>query len=334
MSALGTHISRFFNDHLPLQRGASVNTVRAYRDTFVLLLEFLASQNGVEVNELPCASLTEEGILSFLSYLETDRRAQPSTRNQRLAGIHSFCKYLQRKEPSCIDNCNSILAIPFKKTQKRSIAYMNVEEMEALLRQPDTGTPHGRRDLAMLLLLYDTGARVQELIDMRFSQMRLEGKVATVVVHGKGNKDRLVPLQAETARIIREYHQGLSVKNDESTLFTNSRGQPLTRAGVQFIIDKYVSMARRAHPHLFRGKIHCHSFRHSKAMHLLEAGVNLIYIRDFLGHVSVTTTEIYARTNPVIKSRIIEENSKSFNIDAKYEREKQDDLLAWLKQNF
>ena len=107
MSTLGTHISRFFNDHLPLQRGASANTIRAYRDTFVLLLEFLAAQNGVEVNELPCASLTEESILSFLSHLETDRHAQPSTRNHRLAGIHSFCKYLQRKEPSCIDNCNS-----------------------------------------------------------------------------------------------------------------------------------------------------------------------------------------------------------------------------------
>ena len=334
MSTLGPHISRFFNDYLPLQQGASTNTVKAYRDTFVLLLEFLASQNGVEVNELTCASLTEESILSFLSHLETDRHAKPSTRNQRLAGIHSFCKYLQRKEPSCIDNCNSVLAIPFKKSPGRGIAYLSVEEIELLLRQPDTGTPHGRRDLAMLLLLYDTGARVQELIDLRFSQMRLDGKVATVVLHGKGNKDRLVPLRDETARIIREYHQGLCMKNDESSLFTNSRGQPLTRAGIQFIIDKYVSMARMAHPHLFRGKIHCHSFRHSKAMHLLEAGVNLIYIRDFLGHVSVTTTEIYARTNPVIKSRIIEENSKSFNIDAKYKREKQDDLLAWLKQNF
>jgi integrase/recombinase XerD len=196
MNTLGMHVTRFFNDYLPLQCGASANTIMAYRDTFVLLLEFLVSQSGLQVNELPCDCLTDESVLAFLAFMEAERHIRPSTRNQRLAGIHSFCKFLQRKEPSCIDNCNAILGIAFKKTPMKSIAYMSMEEVEVLLAQPDVGTVRGRRDLALLLLLYDTGARVQEMIDLKYSQMRLGGKMATLVLHGKGNKDRLVPLQA------------------------------------------------------------------------------------------------------------------------------------------
>lgn len=332
MNSLSSYVTKFFSDYLPLQLGASTNTMKAYRDTFVLLLDFLAVKRNVEVNRLDCDCLTEESILAFLSYLEAERRILPSSRNQRLAGIHSFCKFLQRKEPVCLESCNAILGIPFKKTVKKGIAYMSIEEMEVLLNQPDASTPKGLRDLALLLLLYDTGARVQELIDLRYEQIRF-GKVTTVVLHGKGSKNRLVPLQETTRLIVEKYRTEVCWKNEADNLFTNNRKQSLTRAGVQFIIGKYVSMARSKHSELFKSKIHCHSFRHSKAMHLLEAGVNLIYIRDFLGHVSVTTTEIYARTNPVIKSKILFENSKSFNLESKYERQKQEDLLAWLKKS-
>ncbi len=332
MSELSTHITRFFADYLPLQLGSSENTMKSYRDTFVLFLAFLVKQTATETHRLECDHLTEENVLLFLTYLENERHVCPATRNQRLASIHSFCKYLQRREPASTGNCNAILHIPFKKTAKPGVSYMSIEEMEVLLSQPDSANGKGLRDLALLLLLYDTGARVQELIDIRPEQIG-HGKLTTIILHGKGNKSRLVPLQESTWRIMREYKASIASPDMKKHLFTNNRKQPLTRAGVQFIINKYVCQARIQRPDLFKAKIHCHSFRHSKAMHLLEAGVNLIYIRDLLGHVSVTTTETYARANPVIKSKILLENSKSFNLDAKYEQAKKNDLLNWLKVN-
>jgi site-specific recombinase XerD len=209
---------------------------------------------------------------------------------------------------------------------------MSLEEVAFLFTVPNQKDAGQLRDLSILVLLYESGARIQELLDLCPRHMRF-GSTTTVELHGKGNKTRLVPVNADAASIVKNYIRHCKREGEAEPLFINRRGEKLTRVGIQYIIDKYVSIAREDRPDLFRNRITNHSFRHSKAMHLLEAGVNLIYIRDFLGHSSVVTTEIYARTNPKIKEEQLKKHSSSIENVERYDKQQKEDLIAWLKNN-
>ena len=207
---------------------------------------------------------------------------------------------------------------------------MTLDEITFLFSLPDQKDDTQLRDLCILVLLYESGARVQELIDLCPCHIRF-GSTNTVSLHGKGNKTRIVPISADVAAITRCYLTRCGRTVSADPLFVNRKGDKLTRAGIQYIIDKYIKIGRERNPDFFKNRITNHSFRHSKAMHLLESGVNLVYIRDLLGHTSVRTTEIYARTNPKIKEEQLRKNSTMIKTETKYDPHKKEDLIHWLK---
>ena len=327
------HVTKYFSEYLPRHRGVSENTLCSYRDTFVQMIKYMEDKHSISCRKLSMDDFTSNRIFGFLDYLENERSVSPSTRNQRLAAIHSFFKYVQKNEPSCFSLCADILAIEFKNTPDPVIGYLKIEELQFLFTLPDVGTRREIRDLAILTTLYETGARVQELIDLRFGDVSL-ASFPTVVLNGKGGKSRTVPIGSDVVSILRRYINEYAISIPEQYLFTNSQKTKLTRVGIQYIIDKYIMRGRVLQPTMFNQKITNHSLRHSKSMHLLEAGVNLLYIRDFLGHSSVTTTEVYAKANPEIKRKIIEQHGVKLGIQDKYSNAKKDELLDWLKMSF
>jgi len=327
------HITKFFAEYLPLHAGLSKNTLKSYRDAFVLFLNFVESEVRVPPNKISLEMLDASLVEKFLLYLEEVRKVGVSTRNQRLSAIHSFARYLQKKELSAFTRCSAILAIPFKKGRPAEMAYFSIAEITALLAIPNVKTKKGLRDLAMLTALYETGARVQELVDLTVSSLNIEASTPYVELRGKGNKLRKVPISDDAADILRKHMKVSDIYGSQTLLFTNPQKNKLTRAGVQYVIDKYIAQAKQNNAEFFRQVITNHSFRHSKAMHLLEAGVNLVYIRDFLGHSSVTTTEVYAKTNPEVKRKALIENSLSGIASIRYDSQGRNDLLEWLKNN-
>lgn len=326
------YITKYFSDYLPNQAAASQNTINAYRDAVVQLLEFFHQNYSVSPEELTYEDFSIEKIEAFLEWLEEKRGVSVSTRNHRLAVIHAFFRYIQYRDPAGFEQCSRVLSVPYKKAPITPMNYMTVEETKFLFTLPDQSDDAGLRDLAIMAVMYETGARVQEMIDMMPSSLRF-GTTATVELHGKGNKTRLVPVDAAAADILRNYMRRSGRSNEYEPLFVNRKGEKLTRAGIQYIVDKYVSIARKQKPEFFKKRITNHSFRHSRAMHLLEAGVNLIYIRDLLGHTSVVTTEIYAKTNPKIKEEQLKKHSEKLVSSERYSAGEKKDLLNWLKKS-
>lgn len=326
-------LADFLTKYLPAERGMSYNTIASYRATFILLISFMENEKKIRPEKLMFSDLTKKCVDDFLNYLETVRKCSISTRNVRLAALHSFFKFVQYEWPEQIDECRRILSIKVKKTNKGSINYLTIDGIKLLLLQPDLSTSKGIRDLAMIALMYDTGARVQEIIDLTPFSLRLS-KPYTIKIVGKGNKARIVPLMNEEVIHLKNYMSKNSLLEDYANmypLFSNNRKEKLTRAGVTHILQKYASMARKENSVLIPAKISCHSLRHSKAMHLLQAGVNLIYIRDILGHESVTTTEVYAKVDSKQKRDAIE---KAYVGVVKKEAPiwvKNQNLLEWLK---
>ena len=328
------YISDFISRYLPNEKGASANTITAYRDTFVLLLNFTQNVKHVKIEKLTLEKITKETIIEFLDWIQKDRKCSNSTRNSRLAAIHSFYRYLQYESLDYLHECQKILSIKFKKTQKESINYLTIEGIKLLLQQPDTTTSKGRRDLTLLSLMYDTGARVQETIDFTPSMLRLN-KPATIKIVGKGNKARLVPMLDAQTEHLKNYLKENRLNEPFANiypLFFNSRKEKLTRAGINFIVQKYIKTARKENKMIIPEKISCHSLRHSKAMHLFQAGVNLVYIRDILGHVSIQTTEIYARADSKQKRQAIEKAYVNVNPDEEPMWTKDENLVSWLKK--
>jgi integrase/recombinase XerD len=328
-----THISGFLSKYLPNERGASVNTIASYRDTFVLLIGFMRDKKGIRVEKLALESITRETVLEFLDWLQNDRKCSNATRNSRLAAIHSFYKYLQLEDLAYVLECQKILSIKFKRMSKEVMNYLSIDGMKLLLQQPDTSTVKGRRDLTLLSLMYDTGSRVQEIIDLTPSALRLN-KPVTVKVTGKGNKARIVPLLDGQVDQLKSYLKETRLDTVQANLyplFSNSRKEKLTRAGISHIVHRYAVTARALDEKLIPAKLSPHSLRHSKAMHLLQAGVNLVYIRDILGHVSVQTTEIYARADSRQKREAIEKAYVNINPNEESKWLQNDNLLTWLK---
>lgn len=327
-------LTRYLTDFLPGQRNVSPNTIKSYRDTFKQYLMFMQEAQGIRPERILFASVTALSIKDFLNWLETSRDVGVSTRNQRLAAIHSFFRYAQTENPEILFESQKILGIPFKKKQQQTILHLSMNQLAYLLEQPDTSTKRGRRDLALMVALYDTGARVQELIDLRVCDVRLV-QPATITLTGKGNKKRNVPIMAKTHSILEGYmaeNHLLESGRQQSPLFHNSRCQSFTRPGITYILDKYFKRAKLSHiDEIFPDKLHPHMLRHSKSLHLLESGVNLIYIRDFLGHVSVTTTEIYLKFDTELKRKVLEAAYPQVMTQDAPAWEENTDILQWLQ---
>lgn len=301
------YLTNFLSIYLPAQKNISKNTILSYRDTFKLFIRYSEKQKNVAAERLTLNDVSSDWIIGFLDWLEMDRKCSISTRNQRLAAIHSFFKYIQSEEPEGMYHFQKILALPTKKAEQKVVEYLTAEAVKLLLEQPDRHTPRGRRNLSLLSVLYDTGARVQELIDLRVCDVIL-GASSIITLHGKGNKIRRVPIMKNTASLIQSYLQENKLSEpwkNEYPLFPNNQHRKLTRVGISYIISKYADSARKISK-VIPPKVKAHMLRHSKAMHLLQAGVNLIYIRDFMGHVDLKTTEIYARTDTETKRKAIE----------------------------
>lgn len=316
------HLTDYLSIYLPGQRNLSSHTIASYRDTFKLLLIFCEHEKGIPPESLTLAHMNDDLILAFITWIETTRNCSISTRNQRLAAIHAFFRYIQAETPERLLINQRILAIPFKKTGKPAVSYLSTEALESVLKQPDTKTCSGRRDILLLTILYDSGARVSELTDLLVRDVRLT-QPATVTLKGKARKVRHVPIMSKTASLLRDYLEERRLNTDhrlDHPLFFGSRNQKLTRAGVSYIIDKYVKATREQKSVILPDTVSPHMFRHTKAMHLLQANVNLVYIRDFLGHTSVTTTEIYARAD---------DRTKRLALEQAYSPSAVDDLPAW-----
>jgi len=327
------NLTNFLSKYLPGERGMSLNTISSYKYTFILFISFMEQQKKISISKIELKNITKETVVEFLEWLQSNRKCSTATRNVRLAALHSFFHFLQYQHPENLSEWQRVLSIKIKKSKKGTINYLSVDGIKLLLEQPDTSTSKGRRDLAMIALMYDCAARVQEIIDLQPSSIRLN-KPFTIKIIGKGNKARIVPLLEEEIVHVRKYmaeNNLLETRSSMNPLFTNSRKEKLTRAGINVILRKYVSMSRKKSNSLIPDNISCHSLRHSKAMHLLQAGVNLVYIRDFLGHESVLTTEIYARSDSKHKREAIE---KAYVEIIKKETPawiENDDLLEWLK---
>jgi site-specific recombinase XerD len=324
------YITKFFSDYLPNHRNASKNTIALYRDCFILFLQFCNKEKNINIDTISFKDISRDLILEFLSWLENERKSSIQTRNQRLATWKSFCKYVQFEDPQYFELCSNIRDIETKKYNKKLLEYLSVEAIKILLSQPNTSIKQEFRDLAILSLLYDSAARVQELIDLKVSNLTLDGN-SKVVITGKGNKTRIVPLNKEVSKILKQYIKKFELK-DTDILFTNKYGQSFTRKGICYILNKYIERAKINNSQYFRENISPHGMRHSKAMHLLENGVNLIYIRDFLGHVEISTTEIYAVANPEIRRKQIEAASKDVIKSKKYSEKYKNELLKYLKE--
>jgi integrase/recombinase XerD len=299
-------LHRFLTSHLGGLRGYSTNTIVSYRDTFKLLICYFRDERSIPPERLTLELIDATAITGFLDWLRTSRGNSASTSNQRLAAIDSFFSWMQSQDPARLACCQDILAIPATKHDRPTVDHLSVEQTRHLLALPDRSTRTGRRDATLLATLYDTAARVQELADLTVRDIRLD-RPAMAALTGKGRKTRHVPLMGNTTAILAAYlaeQQLDSPGHDDHPVFFNQHRSTLSRGGIAWILRKY--QAQAADPVLRDARLSPHILRHSKAMHLYEAGVPLPYIRDILGHVDLATTEIYARASTEAKRRALE----------------------------
>lgn len=300
-STLARALRGFFADHLPRVCGMSPHTVRSYRDALMLLLRFLATRHQRPVVELDLHHLTPDDILAFLDHLEADRANGAATRNARLAAIHAFARYAAASHPEHLELCQRLLAVPFKRARPRVVEYLEADEIRALLAAPDRATADGRRDHALLLTLFNTGARVQEIVDLRPCDLQLV-RPLQVRLRGKGRKERMCPLWPQTAATLHALLAEHGVDPSATQpLFRNRRGETLTRFGVRYLLRKHADTARTATTTLAAKRVHPHVMRHTTAVHLLQAGVDLVTISHWLGHASIETTNRYAAVDLQMK---------------------------------
>lgn len=300
---LGFYVQRYFLSYLIGQHNYGKNTIASYRDTFRLLLKFLDGNHRRKKN-IPISDVDTACILRFLSWLEMERRNSPATRNVRLSHLKSFFHYVRIEEPVLADLCENVMNVPFTKAEKRPPVYMDEDSVSHMLHTVNPESRDGIRHLAILSLLYDSGCRVQELIDLKAKDIQFE-KGQRIYVHGKGDKYREIPITPGTEKILKKYLKSFP-RSGNDVLFTNRKGEPLTRQGIRHIMQKYTAESQKANPGDFSGVAHPHLLRHSKATHLVNAGVNIYNVRDFLGHASVVTTQVYLTSNPEVTRKAIE----------------------------
>jgi integrase/recombinase XerD len=323
-------LRRFLTDHLAGVRGCSPNTIASYRDAFKLLICYFRDERGVAPERLTLELIDAAAVIGFLDWLATSRENSASTRNQRLAAIDSFFTWMQTQDPVRMACCQDILAIPSSKHDQPAIAHLTVEQTRRLLALPDRSTRQGRRDATLLATLYDTAARVQEIADLTVRDIRLQNP-AIVALTGKGRKTRHVPIDANTTALLAAYLAERRLRDpgrDGHPVFFNQHHQKLSRGGIAWILRKY--QAHATDPALADAQLSPHVLRHSRAMHLYDAGVPLPYIRDILGHVDLSTTDIYARASTEAKRKALEAVYDQV-VSAELPEWNQDpELLTWL----
>jgi integrase/recombinase XerD len=298
---LGSWVRRFLLEHLVVERNLARNTQISYRDTLVLLLPFLSRSRKASVDRLAVEELTPTIVRRFLEHLEKDRDCSVATRNQRLGAIHSLAKFIATHSPEHVSWCTEIRNVPFKKTAKPVIPYLEKPEMDAVLGVPNRKTAQGERDYALLLFLYNTGARADEAAHLAIGDITW-GRSAAVRLVGKGNKTRLCPLWPKTAEVLKKL---VGVRAPQERVFLNRLGQPLTRFGIYALVRRAVTDAARDVPSLKTKRVSPHCIRHASACHLLRAGVDINTIRAWLGHVSLSTTNVYAEVDLEMKAKAL-----------------------------
>ena len=290
-------VTGFLTDYLPLQRGYSQNTVLSYRDALKLFVLFLTESKGIQLSRFTMDQFNRELVIEYLEWCR-NRGSSVSTANQRLAALKTFAVYSQIECISIIAPLQEIQGVRSRKAIEKEVSFLTVEQIAALI------TSSGLRHRTAMTLLYDSGCRVQELCDIRIGDI-VTGKNPTVKLHGKGRKYRVVVISERTAQLVDEYiHRQRAKALIGTPLLLNRSGQIISRDGIQYIIDKYAGIIHSGDSS-FPEHVHCHQFRHSKAMHMLAAGINIVYIRDFLGHEDISTTMIYSRADNRLKNEAI-----------------------------
>lgn len=292
------YLSDFLTNEMISNRNNSSNTISSYATTFKLFIEYLNVKKAIQPNHVKLTDLTRDNVKSYLNWLEDVRHIQPASRNIRLAAIRSFVKYVQCGDIEHIYEYQRILSIKNKKSTSTEVMWLSKTQIISILNMPNSSLKDGLRNKVLLTVLYDTGIRVDELIHMKLIDIRMDNPFSIKIL-GKGKKVRVVPIMGNTVELLKIYIKENSLETrqytDHEYLFQNRSGNPFTRAGITYIIDKYVDLANLSDHANITINVHPHVFRHTKAVHLLESGVPLLYIKDILGHSSVKTTEIYAR---------------------------------------
>ena len=335
------YLNKYLAIYLPGERGLATNSILSYRDSFTLLLIFLKTEKRLRPEQLKMSFLTRELIVEFAAWLENVRGCGISTRNQRVGAMRAFCKWLAYENPEFLKLSAEIDQLKLKKSPKPAVRYLDVDALQHLISQPDSSAKSGLRDLLLLALTYDTGARVSEIIKLKFQDIRTN-EPATATLTGKGNKSRVVPLMPKTLEYLNFYCERWNIDPKtagQSFVFTNRFGNRYTRAGIKYILDKYVDRARVSEPDMLPAAVSAHTLRHSKAMHLLQAGNNVVYIRDILGHADLSTTERYAKADITMKRKALKKaeiDMPSVSAETNKPLEAinksiEDDMAQWLK---
>jgi len=326
------HVQKFFQDYLQAHRGLSSNTVLSYRDAIKLFLAFLSKHTRSHTAKLSLDNLSAENVLAFLSDVEKTRQCSVPTRNRRLSALRTFFGYLITEDTMNADQYQRVLSIPLKQSSHLMVEYLEVKEVKAIIDGIDLNEATGRRDYALLNFLYNTGARVQEACDLRIENVHFESPPLATIT-GKGRKTRQVPLWSETVTLLKSYiaERGTS-RGSLDNVFLNSGGYPLTRFGVRYIIRTRTAAATRHCPSLGRKKIGPHTFRHTTAMHLLQSGVDLTVIKNWLGHVNLETTHAYVEIDLEMKRKALASCAPLCKIDnLKHLIKQNKDIIGWLE---
>jgi integrase/recombinase XerD len=322
-----TLLQEFFCRRLINQRNASACTVAAYRDTFRLLLQYLEQHRKKQPVDVTMADLDAPAILGFLDHLQTVRKNSIRTRNSRLAALRSFMKYATTRDPASLPIIQRVLAIPFKRYERRLLGFLSREEVQAVLEAPNPSTWSGQRDRVMFSLFYNTGARVSEIVALRVGDVSL-ARSASVSIRGKGRKERSVPLWKPTVTALKQWMKRID-HSPASPLLPNATGAPLTRSGVEHRLKRAVQAAAQKHASLKTRSVSPHTMRHTTAMHLLQSGADLSVIALWLGHESITTTHVYTAADLPMKERALKKLTPIVGTRLRYQPS--DKLLKFLE---
>jgi site-specific recombinase XerD len=325
-------IQKFFTAFLAQQRGCCENTIKSYRDTFKLFLEFMSKKYSVSPDKMTLSRFTSKEVVEFGNYLSKVRSNTDRTRNQRIASLRSFVKFLQYEYPDQMFQWQKIQNLPIRRHANKPVSYLSQDEIAMLLSKIETKNNMGIRDLALITLLYDSGARVQEIVNLSVRDVRIE-QPSQVTLHGKGKKIRVVPLMSDTVKVLKSYMTRFGLMRPEQSdnpLFCSRRGERITRFGIAYLLEKYAIEAKLKMSSI-PDKVSPHLLRHSKAMHLLEEGCSEFSIRDLLGHADLKTTNIYAKANQnMIRKAIEGASKKKSHSDNDFSWKRDKGILTWL----
>jgi len=327
------YLNRYFTRYLPSEKGSTPMTIDSYRYAFILYLIYMQEELSISADKVEISDLTRRNVLLFLEWLQEKRQNGVATRNQRQSAINSYIRFLMYEFPEHLDEYQRILDIPIKKAPQKEISYMKTDGVKLFMEQVNHESSNGLRDYVILSLLYTTGLRVSELINIRVKDLSLYAP-HTLLIHGKGQKSRYVPLVGNIIPSIQKYLVQKGYDRQEKLnewLFKNHSNTHFTRQGINYIVSKYGKSAHGINPEIIPKNFSPHKMRHTTAMGLVDSGVDLIYIRDLLGHVSVITTEIYGKADARRKREAIEAASKEIVPKEAAEWDSYPDLKQWLK---